>query len=183
MKWKVEAGVPADYWFARTLDWIHKVKIREDMVLPQPAVVRVKFEVTTEVSLTREDARLSLQSFLDTASTYYNLYVLYACYDPFRGTILLDIDLYQDEAIFEAVTFAASLVSQCLGAAYVYWDNLCDFAWLDYFEVTAITVGYEVPVAYITEETKFPTFVLAGLGMLGLAVLIAQSWKQGDWKK
>ncbi|GAJ04377.1 unnamed protein product, partial [marine sediment metagenome] len=64
-----------------------------------------------------------------------------------------------------------------------YWDNMCDFAWLDYFEVTAITVGYEVPIAYISEEAKFPVFVLAGLGMLGLAVLIAQPWKQGDWKK
>ncbi|GAH97169.1 unnamed protein product [marine sediment metagenome] len=183
MKWKVEAGVPADYWFARTLDWIYKVRIREDMVLPQPAVVRVKFEVTTAVSLTREDARLSLQSFLDTASAYYNLHVLYACYDPFGGTVLLDIQLYEDEAIFETVGFAAGLVSQCLGAAYVYWDNMCDFAWLDYFEVTAITIGYEVPIAYISEEAKFPIFVLAGLGMLGLALLVTQPWKQGDFKK
>ncbi len=183
MKWKVEAGVPADYWFLRTLDWVYKVRIREDIPLSMPAVVRVKFDITTEVSLTREEARLSLQSFLDTASAYYNLHVLYACYDPFGGTILLDIQLYQDEVTFETVSFAASLVSQCLGAPYVDWDNRCDFAWLDYFEVTAITVGYEVPIAYISEETKFPIFILAGLGMLGLALLITQPWKQGNWKK
>ncbi|GAH40053.1 unnamed protein product, partial [marine sediment metagenome] len=179
----VEAGIPADYWFARTLDWIYKVTIREDMVLPQPAVVRVKFEVTTAVAMSREDGRLNLQSFLDTASAYYNLHVLHVCYDPFRGTVLLDIQLHQDEYIFETIDFAASLVSQCLGAAYVYWDNLCDFAWLEYFEATAVTAGYEVPIAYITEEPKFPVFVLAGLGMLGLALLVTHPWKQGDWKK
>ena len=182
MKWKVEAGIPADYWFLRTLNWIYKVTVTENIRLRQSAVVRGKFGIELERSLTKEDARMTLQSFLDTAPMY-NLYVLYASYDPSKERLILETELGADIFVYDAIMLAGNLLCQCFGTTEVYWDNLCDFAWLDYFEVTAITVGYEVPIAYITEEPKFPIFVLAGLGMLGLALLVTQPWKQGDWKK
>ena len=159
MKWKAEAGVPADYWFARTLDWIYKVTIREDMVLPQPAVVRVEFEVTTEVSLTREDGRLALQSFLDTASAYYNLYVLYACYDPFRGTVLLDIELYEDEYIFETVTFAAGLCFRWPGNA------------------RPCSIGHAALEAGGLQEMKMLSLAPAGIFRLVAATDLEKKWR------
>ncbi len=187
MPWKVEAGIPADYWFLRTLNWIYKVTVLENIRLQYPAVVRVEFDVELEQPLAKEDARMTLQTFLDTAIEVYNLYVLYASYDPSKERLTLEIELAKDIFIYDAIKLAGNLICQCFGTLDVYWDGTCDYTWISYFEVTAITVALEkkIPIAYISEEvpSRLPLVIFAGLGMLTLAAIIAKGWKKEDWRR
>ena len=187
MPWKAQAGIPADYWFLRTLNWVYRVKVEEHIRLQYPAVVRVEFDIELEQPLAREDARMTLQTFLDTAIDVYNLYVLYASYDPSKERLTLEIQLGIDTFVYDAVMLAGNLIAQCFGTPDVYWDGRCDYAWISYLEVTAITVALEkkIPVAYISEEmpSRLPLVIFAGLGMFTLAALIAKGWKKEDWRR
>ena len=182
MNWKVEAGIPADYWFLRTLNWVRSVTIEQEIPLAQPAVIRVEFDVFPHKVLTREEAQAALQGLLDTAGLYY-IYILYACYDPARETLMVEIDLPRHEIPYEAVYDVGGLAIEYFDM--IYWTNTCDFAWLDYFEQTAILADYRVPIAQITEEMhpRLLPVIFLGLGMFTIAVLAAKPWREGDWRK
>ena len=184
MNWKVEAGVRADYWFARTLGWVYSVPVQEAVPLPRPAVLRVTFDVFPVEAPTREEARTALQTFLDAAIDY-NLWVLYACYEPLKERLTLELDVAMDEVPFAVITVAGGLASRHLGQAY--WENVCDFAWLAPFELTALTAALEkrIPVAYISEEmpSRLPLVILVGFGIFTIGAIAAKGWKKEDWRR
>ncbi|MBA7491170.1 hypothetical protein ES702_01715 [subsurface metagenome] len=180
MAWKIEAGLRLDYHYVFPLFWGYSIPIEIPSEFPSgepgPSLpwkirtalaVRIKFEHMQGVIMEREAARKALQAFLDTYSlATAHLGIFYALYEPLFNRLTVELVAYPGLVMGDIIeNIADKAHANGLGYCPVLPETV-DVAHVCPDEPTAIPIGYEILIAYITEEKKLD--ILIGLGLAGL---------------